>query len=344
MQICVDLKQNSYNVYIDELKSLKFDSKVAIITNSTVGGLYLKQILSILEAKQVYVISIADGEQYKNLSTVEQILEQLFVSKLDRSSTIVALGGGVVNDISAFVASIYERGIKFISIPTTLLAQIDASVGGKTGINNKFGKNLIGTFYQPKAVYCESKFLLTLSQREFSAGLAEAVKMAVVCDKYLFEFLKICDIKNMRHIQKIIAKCVELKAKIVSKDEKENSLRAVLNYGHTFAHVIEKQTNYNKFLHGEAVSIGMNMANKLALKLGLLSHNELEDIQKLLVKFNLPVVFKIEDVENFYELFFLDKKSKNGRIQFVLPNSIGDYLIDQEVPKSVVIDVLEEFK
>ena len=271
MQIDINLDKNSYKVYIDELSKLKFKGKVAIITNSKVGGLYLNDILSIVEADEKYVITIADGEEYKNLATIEDILEQLFVSRLDRSSTIIALGGGVISDMSGFTASIYERGIDFITIPTTLLAQVDASVGGKTGVNNKFGKNLIGSFYQPKAVYCESRFLKSLPKREFAAGIAEAIKMAIMFDREFFEFFESCDINNQDDLTKIIKRCVELKAMVVSQDEREKGLRAVLNYGHTFAHVIENELNYKGLLHGEAVAIGMNMANRLALNLGLFS-------------------------------------------------------------------------
>jgi 3-dehydroquinate synthase len=271
MQIDINLDKNSYKVYIDELSTLKFKGKVAVITNSKVGGLYLAEVLSLIEADEKYTITIPDGEEYKNLATIENILEQLFVSRLDRSSTIIALGGGVVSDMSGFVASIYERGIDFITIPTTLLAQVDASVGGKTGVNNKFGKNLIGSFYQPRAVYCESRFLKTLPRREFAAGIAEAIKMAIMFDEKFFEFFERCDVQNSDDLTKIIQRCVELKAMVVGQDEREKGLRAVLNYGHTFAHVIENELNYKGLLHGEAVAVGINMANRLAVNLGLLS-------------------------------------------------------------------------
>lgn len=344
MQIDINLDKNSYKVYIDELNKLKFKGKVAIITNSKVGGLYLNDILSIVEADEKYVITIADGEEYKNLATIEDILEQLFVSRLDRSSTIIALGGGVISDMSGFTASIYERGIDFITIPTTLLAQVDASVGGKTGVNNKFGKNLIGSFYQPKAVYCESRFLKSLPKREFAAGIAEAIKMAIMFDREFFEFFESCDINNQDDLTKIIKRCVELKAMVVSQDERENGLRAVLNYGHTFAHVIENELNYKGLLHGEAVAIGMNMANRLALNLGLLSVKEFDRIENLLIKFDLPTKYKIKDENAFYNAFSLDKKSENSVIKFILPNGIGKNFIKSDISKERVLEVLGLFK
>lgn len=344
MQIDINLDKNSYKVYIDELSKLKFKGKVAIITNSKIGGLYLNDILSIVEADEKYVITIADGEEYKNLATIEDILEQLFVSRLDRSSTIIALGGGVISDMSGFTASIYERGIDFITIPTTLLAQVDASVGGKTGVNNKFGKNLIGSFYQPKAVYCESRFLKSLPKREFAAGIAEAIKMAIMFDREFFEFFESCDINNQDDLTKIIKRCVELKAMVVSQDEREKGLRAVLNYGHTFAHVIENELNYKGLLHGEAVAIGMNMANRLAVNLGLLSVKEFDRIENLLIKFDLPTKYKIKDENAFYNAFSLDKKSENSVIKFILPNGIGKNLIKNDISKERVLEVLGLFK
>lgn len=344
MQIDINLDKNSYKVYIDELSKLKFKGKVAIITNSKVGGLYLNDILSIIEADEKYVITIADGEEYKNLATIEDILEQLFVSHLDRSSTIIALGGGVISDMSGFTASIYERGIDFITIPTTLLAQVDASVGGKTGVNNKFGKNLIGSFYQPKAVYCESRFLKSLPKREFAAGIAEAIKMAIMFDREFFEFFESCDIDSQDDLTKIIKRCVELKAMVVSQDEREKGLRAVLNYGHTFAHVIENELNYKGLLHGEAVAIGMNMANRLAVNLGLLSVKEFDRIENLLIKFDLPTKYKIKDENAFYNAFSLDKKSENSVIKFILPNGIGKNLIKSDISKERVLEVLGLFK
>ena len=350
MKIEVKLKENSYQVFINELKELEFKGKVAIISNAKVAGLHMQSLLSKIKADELFIITIKDGEEYKSLATAEEILNQLFTSKLDRKSTLIALGGGVISDIVGFVASIYQRGIDFINIPTTLLACVDAAVGGKTGVNNSFGKNLIGTFKQPKAVYCESSFLKTLPQRELSAGMAEFIKMALSFDEKSLEFIEKLDEKDFFQnfddeiYKQIIAKSVELKADVVSKDEKENNLRMLLNYGHTFAHIIENQTSYKGFLHGEAVAIGMNMANRLALNLGLLKEDEVKKVQRLLSKFKLPTSYKIDDVNEFYEAFFLDKKTHNEKINFILLSKLGEAFIKNDVPKDVLLRTLEEFK
>lgn len=350
MKIEVKLKENSYQVFINELKELEFKGKVTIISNAKVAGLHMHCLLSKIKADELFIITIKDGEEYKSLATAEEILNQLFISKLDRKSTLIALGGGVISDIVGFVASIYQRGIDFINIPTTLLACVDAAVGGKTGVNNSFGKNLIGTFKQPKAVYCESSFLKTLPQRELSAGMAEFIKMALSFDEKSLEFIEKLDEKDFfqnfddETYKQIIAKSVELKADVVSKDEKENNLRMLLNYGHTFAHIIENQTAYKGFLHGEAVAIGMNMANRLALNLGLLKEDEVKKVQRLLSKFKLPTNYKIDDVNEFYEAFFLDKKTHNEKINFILLSKPGEAFIKNDVPKDVLLRTLEEFK
>ena len=346
MQIDLTLKQKekNYKVFIDELNELEIPGKVAIVTNPKVAGLHLKTLLSALKCDEYFIVTIPDGEEYKNLTVAQEILEQLFTSRLDRASTLIAFGGGVVSDITGFCASIYERGIDFINIPTTLLAQVDASVGGKTGVNNKFGKNLIGSFNQPRAVYCETKFLRTLPPREFAAGVAEALKMAVTFDARMFNELENADLKDEKNLTALVARSVEIKARVVEADEKEKGLRAVLNYGHTFAHVIENQTNYKSFLHGEAVAIGMNMANLLAVNLGLLSELDAERVKKILIKNNLPVSYKISDEEAFYDAFSLDKKSQNGKINFILPRGIGDAEIKSDVPREEVIKILREFK
>ena len=346
MQIDLTLKQKekNYKVFIDELNELEIPGKVAIVTNPKVAGLHLKTLLSALKCDEYFIVTIPDGEEYKNLTVAQEILEQLFTSRLDRASTLIAFGGGVVSDITGFCASIYERGIDFINIPTTLLAQVDASVGGKTGVNNKFGKNLIGSFNQPRAIYCETKFLRTLPPREFAAGIAEALKMAVTFDARMFNELENADLKDEKNLTALVARSVEIKARVVEADEKEKGLRAVLNYGHTFAHVIENQTNYKSFLHGEAVAIAMNMANRLAVNLGLLSELDAERVKKILIKNNLPVSYKISDEEAFYDAFSLDKKSQNGKINFILPRGIGDAEIKSDVPREEVIKILREFK
>jgi 3-dehydroquinate synthase len=347
MQVNISLKKvidNSYDITIDTLPQIEINTKTAIITNTKVAGLHLGYLLKKINAKELYIITLQDGEQYKNQKSIDYILEALFNHKFNRNSTLIAFGGGVIGDMTGYAASIYQRGIDFIQIPTTLLSQVDASVGGKTGINNNYGKNLIGAFYQPKAVYIDSYFLKTLPKREFSAGIAEIVKMAVMFNKEFFEFLQNNDLHNEENLKKAIKYSVETKADVVSKDEKEKGLRAALNYGHTFGHVIEKETAYKTYLHGESVAIGMIMANKLAQKLSLLTQEEANRIKELLQRYDLPTTYKIKDTNEFYEAFFLDKKSEDNKLKFILPNGIGDLCIKNDIPKETIISVLKEFE
>jgi 3-dehydroquinate synthase len=332
-----------YTIYIDELQPMTFDRKVAIVTNPKVAGLHLATLLKNIDARELYIVTVPDGEAYKNERTLDLILENLFNHRFDRGSLLIAFGGGVIGDMTGFAASVFQRGIDFIQIPTTLLSQVDASVGGKTGINNRFGKNLIGAFYQPKAVYIETAFLETLPTREFGAGVAEIVKMAVTFDADFFAFLEKADLHDREMLAEAIKKSVETKARVVAEDEREKGVRAVLNYGHTFAHVIENLTGYSRYLHGEAVAIGIVMANALAQKLGLLSSEEAERIKRLLEKYDLPTDYKIESVETFYEGFFHDKKTQNAEIKFILPHGIGGYKIVSGIDKETVLEVLREF-
>ncbi len=333
----------SYNITIDRLPKLYFDTKVVIVTNPTVANYHLETLKQNIEAKELYVVTVPDGESYKTLQTVESILNQLFEYRLDRKSTLIALGGGVIGDMTGFTASLYQRGIDFVQVPTTLLSQVDASVGGKTGVNNSYGKNLIGAFYQPQAVYIDPTFLKTLPPREFSAGVAEVIKMAVMFDKEYFEFLETANLEDEEVLKDLIKRSVELKAEVVNQDEKEAGIRAVLNYGHTFGHVIENETNYTTYLHGEAVAIGMIMANQLAVALNIFTATECDRVRVLLEKFNLPVTYTIDNCDDFYEHFFLDKKSSNNSIKFILPNGIGDHCIKKDINESVVKQVLFEF-
>jgi 3-dehydroquinate synthase len=337
-------KSVDYTIFIDEMPKMHFDRKVAIVTNPKVAGLHLLKLLQNIQARELYVVTVKDGENYKNQESLDFILENLFNHRFDRNSLLIAFGGGVIGDMTGFAASVFQRGIDFIQIPTTLLSQVDASVGGKTGINNRFGKNLVGAFYQPQAVYIETSFLDTLPSREFGAGIAEIIKMAVTFDAEFFTFLESADLHKKEELAVAIRKSVETKAKVVGEDEKEKGIRAVLNYGHTFAHVIENLTGYSRYLHGEAVAIGMVMANRLAVKLGLMKEEEAERIMKLLQKYNLPVSFHIEDPESFYESFFLDKKSENETIKFILPKHIGGYEIVKGLEKEIVIALLREFQ
>jgi len=340
LEQCQDI---TYDILIDRLPKLTFHTKVAIVTNPTVAGYHLDTLLAHIDAPQLDVVTIPDGESYKTLETIENILNELFEHKLDRKSLLIAFGGGVIGDMTGFAASLYQRGIDFIQIPTTLLSQVDASVGGKTGVNNKYGKNLIGAFYQPNAVYIDPAFLKTLPAREFAAGVAEVIKMAVMFDRTYFEFLKQADLSDEEVLKEAIRRSVELKAWVVNQDEKEAGIRAVLNYGHTFGHVVENETAYKTYLHGEAVAIGMVMANALAIELGLFTREEAEEVQALLEKSSLPTAYNIKDVDAFYEHFFLDKKSANNSIKFILPEGIGGHKIVSDVDEAVVKKVLRRF-
>jgi len=333
----------TYNITIDTLPELTFDTSVVVVTNPTVAGHHLETLLHKLSATQLHVVTIPDGEEYKTLATVENILEECFEQKLDRKSLLIAFGGGVIGDMTGFTASLYQRGIDFIQIPTTLLSQVDASVGGKTGVNNKYGKNLIGAFYQPKAVYIDPSFLETLPKREFAAGVAEVVKMAVMFDKEFFHYLQNANLNEVETIKEMIAKSVSLKAWVVNQDEKEAGIRAVLNYGHTFGHVVENETNYTTYLHGEAVAIGIVMANALAQELGLFTQEESDAVKAFLKSANLPTEYVIKDVDDFYEHFFLDKKSAKGSIKFILPNGMGNYKMVSDIDENIVKKVLAQF-
>ena len=315
-----------------------------IVTNPTVSKYHLETLLSKINATTLNVVTVPDGEEYKTLETVESILNNCFEYKLDRKSMLIAFGGGVIGDMTGFTASLYQRGIDFIQIPTTLLSQVDASVGGKTGVNNKYGKNLIGAFYQPKAVYIDPSFLKTLPTREFSAGIAEIVKMAVMFDKEYFDYLESVNLEDNHSLKETIKKSVELKAWVVNQDEKEAGIRAVLNYGHTFGHVVENETNYKEYLHGEAVAIGMVMANSLAVELGMMSKEDELRIEALLLKSGLPTTYCIKDVDNFYDHFFLDKKSSKGKIKFILPNGVGDFKMSSDIDENIIKKVLSQFK
>ncbi|WP_295053596.1 3-dehydroquinate synthase [Sulfuricurvum sp.] len=347
MTVSINLKRiidDSYSIQIGPLPEITYDGKVAILTNPKVAGFHLQTLLSRLKAKEVYIITIPDGEQYKTLETIEFVLDRMFDHRLNRKSLLVAFGGGVIGDMGGFTASLYNRGIDFIQIPTTLLSQVDASVGGKTGVNNRFGKNLIGAFHQPRAVYIDPSFLKTLPSREFGAGVAEIVKMAVTFNAPFFEWLEQNDLREDDNLLIAIQKAVETKAAVVEEDEKEQGLRAALNYGHTFGHVIENETKYETYLHGESVAIGMVMANTLACEAGLMSHEEALRVKALLGRYDLPLTYPIQDVEKFYQTFFLDKKSADSAITFILPRGIGGVEITDNIEASTVKKILTMFQ
>lgn len=340
-EIIVQTNANSYPITIGKLNSLRLDDKsVMLVTSENIAKLYLDYVMPLIHAQSIHTCIIGDGETHKNMKTIDKILECAFKNKLHRNSIMIALGGGVVTDIVGFASGIFQRGIDFISIPTTLLAMVDASVGGKCGVNNAYGKNLVGLFHQPRQVFIDTMFLRTLSEREINAGVAEIIKIFACFDYVLLQNF------TMRDLDFHIIQSIHLKAYIVGQDEKErHGLRALLNYGHTFGHAIELESGFSEFLHGEAVSIGIVMANRLSVKLGILSKDVEDFIFVLLCRLGLPTHYKIKNVDSFYQSFFYDKKSLDSKLHFILLESRESIkaAIHSDVDKTVIYEVLHEF-
>ena len=291
-------------------------------------------------------ILIGDGENFKNLNSCESIYKNLLKNKYSRDCCLLAYGGGVIGDITGYVAATYLRGVNFIQVPTTLLSMVDSSVGGKTGVNHSLGKNMIGAFYQPQSVIIDLDSLKTLPKKEFNAGMAEVIKYGVIYDKQFFEWLE----KNKKKIisldsvslAKIIATSCKIKAEIVAKDEKESGIRAILNLGHTFGHAIEKNIGYGRWTHGAAVACGMVIASELSEKLGKLSKNDLSRIKNLLSYFDLPIKLpKKLNASKLYEAMKNDKKVLNNKIRLIIPKKIGECFISDKVSKSTILKTLE---
>lgn len=304
--------------------------RTAIITNTTVAPLYLDNLINLFKDNNIDAFSIIlpDGEQYKNHESLNQIYDGLLQNHADRQTTVVALGGGVIGDCAGFAAATYQRGVPLIQIPTTLLSQVDSSVGGKTAINHALGKNMIGAFYQPRLVVADLGTLKTLPKREFSAGMAEVIKYALLGDIHFLQFLE-------QHIEKImagdedllvqmVAHCCQMKADIVAVDETEQGIRAHLNLGHTFGHAIEAQMGYGNWLHGEAVAAGMVLAGKLSEYLGYLNANDVGRIVKLLRQANLPDQAPVFSFEQWLNHMKHDKKVKNGQMRFISLKHLGE--------------------
>jgi 3-dehydroquinate synthase len=303
--------------------------KVAIVTNTTVAPLYLEKVAAPLRAagREVVSIILRDGEEYKNWESLNEVFDALLANKCDRKTTLVALGGGVIGDMTGFAAATYMRGVPFVQIPTTLLAQVDSSVGGKTGINHPLGKNMIGAFYQPRAVIADTATLDTLPARELSAGLAEVIKHGAILDAGFFDWIEANIAKLMARdhaaLAHAIARSCEIKSDVVARDEREGGLRAVLNFGHTFGHAIESGLGYGEWLHGEAVGCGMVMAADLSRRLGLIDAAALERVRALVQAAGLPVVAPDLGVDRWIELMEVDKKNEGGAIKFILLKPLG---------------------
>jgi len=349
----VDLGNRSYPIYIgsDLIDQANLfgacvkATSIYIVTNTTVAPLYAARLTKTLETfgKPVRTITLPDGESYKDWKNLQLIFDDLLKFGADRQTMLIALGGGVIGDMTGFAAASFMRGIRFIQVPTTLLAQVDSSVGGKTGINHPLGKNMIGAFHQPVAVIADLNTLKTLPPRELSAGLAEVVKHGAIADTQFLDWIEehseallACDTNAMGHA--VLRSC-EIKSAVVSADEREGGIRATLNFGHTFGHAIEAGMGYGEWLHGEAVGCGMVMGADLSCRLNLISKVERERLTNIIKSMNLPTVPPKFSAERYMELMQVDKKTEGGQIRYVILEKIGKAQI-KSVPDALVIETL----
>jgi len=332
-----------------ECARLKLGRRCAVITDSNVGKKFASATLKSLAASgfEPVLITVPAGEKSKRVAMVEKCFDQLAAHRLERSSFVVALGGGVVGDLAGFVAATYLRGIPFVQVPTTLLAQVDSSVGGKTGVNLKSGKNLVGCFYQPRLVLCDLDTFRTLPKREYISGLGEVIKYGIIYDAVLFAQLernlpKLLQ-RDQATLRDVVARCCEIKADVVGQDETEGGLRAILNFGHTIGHAIENSSGYGKFLHGEAISIGQVAAAKLSHKILGLPSADVMRIEKLFVRSGLPVQIKLNSAQRtkLSAAMKLDKKVSGGEVKFVLAQKIGKVVWGQQVPAALIGQALD---
>jgi len=351
----VDLGQRSYPIHIGRgllrqtelLKPCIAGSRVAVVTNTTVGPLYLDGVLKALAAWNPISVELPDGEEYKTLDVLNRIFTALLENRCDRKTTLVALGGGVVGDMTGFAAATYQRGVPFIQVPTTLLAQVDSSVGGKTGVNHPLGKNMIGAFHQPQCVIIDTDTLSTLPDNELSAGLAEVIKYGLIGDLEFLNWLEQNLDKLMARDPQALAYAIERscsdKARVVAADEREAGQRALLNLGHTFGHAIETGTGYGAWLHGEAVAAGVCMAADLSCRMGWLKPEELARIETLIRRARLPTrAPKSLSSGQLRELMGVDKKVEAGKLRLVLPKGLGHAVITQDFPSTLLDETLEQ--
>lgn len=356
--IPVPLPQTPYQIIIScgsltnlgqFLHPLKLGKKILLVSNPEIFDYYGQTVQkSLLQAGfSVSIHLIPAGESYKTLDSIAQIYDTALENRLERSSTLVALGGGVVGDMTGFAAATWLRGVHFVQVPTTLLAMVDAAIGGKTGVNHPEGKNLIGAFYQPRLVYIDPLVLKTLPDREFRAGMAEVIKYGVIWDKDLFEDLEAtAELSSLtalpdRRLETIITRSCQAKVDVVSQDEKEAGVRAILNYGHTLGHAVESLTGYSPINHGEAVGIGMVAAGKIAVKMGLWSQIDCDRSTVLIQKAALPTEIPSElKLEAILKTLQTDKKVKAGKVRFILPTAIGEVVIRDDVTEEILRSVL----
>ena len=358
--IKVDIPENSYEITVapgsldqlgEQMTGLKLGKKVLLVSNPMIFKHYGERAIASLKNAGFDVVhyNLPPGERYKTLNSIQKIYDVALEHRLERSSTMVALGGGVVGDMTGFAAATWLRGINVVQVPTSLLAMVDSSVGGKTGVNHPQGKNLIGAFHQPSLVLIDPEVLKTLPAAEFRAGMAEVIKYGVIWDAELFTQLEASKhLDQLRYVKSdlinyILTHSCQAKADVVSQDEKESGLRAILNYGHTIGHAVESLTNYRLLKHGEAVGIGMIAAGEIAVKLGLWQKADTERQNALIKKAGLPTKLPAGlDIAAIIDALQLDKKVKSGKVQFVLPTQIGAVKVTDEVPTDTIRQVLEE--
>jgi 3-dehydroquinate synthase len=355
----IDLGDRSYPIWIgtalinnpESLANLPKGSAAMVVTNTTVQPLYAEAHLQCLRGhySQVHLVTLPDGEEFKTWQTLNLIFDALLKHQCDRKTVLFALGGGVVGDMTGFAAASYMRGVPFVQIPTTLLSQVDSSVGGKTGINHPLGKNMVGAFYQPQLVLCDLNTLVTLPKRELSAGLAEVIKYGPIADSdfhnWIEENIDSLLQRDTAALTHAVKRSCEIKAWVVSQDERESGLRAILNFGHTFGHAIEAGMGYGNWLHGEAVGCGMVMAARLSLALGMIDAAYLARLTRLIVKAGLPVIAPVLDNDDnagrYLDLMRVDKKAEAGEIRFIVIDGKGKATL-QSAPDALVRQVIDE--
>lgn len=352
----VDLGDRSYPIHVgsgllgqDQLiRPYLRGRQVLVVSNTTVAPLYLESLLASLPDLDTDSVILPDGEQYKSLETCMQVYDRLLQRRFDRKCMLIALGGGVIGDLTGFVAASYQRGVDFIQVPTTLLAQVDSSVGGKTGVNHPLGKNMIGAFHQPRCVIADTAVLATLPDREMSAGMAEIIKYGLIRDQSFFDWLETHVDALLSHdeaaLTEAILRSCAIKAEVVAADEREGGLRAILNLGHTFGHAIETASGYGNWLHGEAVGAGMVMAAHLAQDLGWIDQQQYQRARDLIVRAGLPAAPPdTMTAERFLELMAVDKKAEGGQIRLVLQQAIGKAVVADQVPADSLRRTLDHF-
>lgn len=354
-ELSVDLGERSYPIYIgqgllgsQDLAPYVKGSRVMIVTNETVAPLYLEKAQACFPGKSVDTVVLPDGEKFKDWQTLNLIFDALLAKRHTRNTTLVALGGGVVGDMTGFAAACYQRGVPFIQIPTTLLSQVDSSVGGKTGINHPLGKNMIGAFHQPEAVLIDTDSLKTLPPREVSAGLAEVIKYGLIRDADFLDWLsremdRLKALEAEPLVEAIYRSCL-CKAEVVAQDEREGGLRAILNLGHTFGHAIETSAGYGNWLHGEAVGTGMIMAADLSRREGMISEGDFQRSRDLILRAGLPELPpQAMSPPEFMDLMSVDKKNVDGSLRLVLLRSLGDAFVTADTKPESLAATLSEF-